>query len=56
MHEKKDKSFKVIIVGAGVSGLVLAHALELAKIDFVFLEKGMVAPPWGTSISSKIPS
>lgn len=50
----EDKPFKVLIIGAGVSGLVLAHALELAKIDFVLLEKGIVAPPWGTSITSKI--
>ena len=45
--------FRVLIIGAGVSGLVLAHALELAKIDYVLLEKGVVAPPWGTSITSK---
>ena len=44
---------RVVIVGAGVSGLTLAHALGLAKIDFILLEKGVVAPPWGTSISSK---
>jgi cation diffusion facilitator CzcD-associated flavoprotein CzcO len=50
------KQFRVVIVGAGVSGLVLAHALELAKIDFILLEKGVVAPPWGTSITSKIVS
>ena len=48
------KRFRVIIVGAGVSGLVLAHALGLAKIDFILLEKGVVAPPWGTSITSKV--
>ena len=54
MHQEEKKGFRVIIVGAGVSGLVLAHALELAKIDFVVLEKGVVAPPWGTSITSKI--
>ena len=44
---------RVVIVGAGVSGLTLAHALGLAKVDFILLEKGVVAPPWGTSISSK---
>ncbi|KAL8692944.1 MAG: hypothetical protein Q9218_002121 [Villophora microphyllina] len=47
----EKQQFRVIIVGAGVSGLVLAHALELANIDFVLLEKGIVAPPWGTSIT-----
>ncbi|KAI4598586.1 hypothetical protein KJ359_002999 [Pestalotiopsis sp. 9143b] len=31
--------FKVIIVGAGPAGLSLAHALTLAKIDFVVLER-----------------
>lgn len=53
MYHTDNKPFRVVIVGAGVSGLVLAHALELAKIDFVLLEKGVVAPPWGTSITSK---
>lgn len=53
MYQKDKNQFRVVIVGAGVSGLVLAHALELAKIDFVLLEKGVVAPPWGTSITSK---
>lgn len=52
MHQAEDRPFRVIIVGAGVSGLVLAHALQLAKIDFILLEKGIVAPPWGTSITS----
>ncbi len=54
MHDAEKRSFRVIIVGAGISGLVLAHALELAKIDFIVLEKGVVAPPWGTSITSKL--
>ncbi|KAL8959688.1 MAG: hypothetical protein Q9193_003486 [Seirophora villosa] len=51
MHQTTDKPFRVIIVGAGVSGLILAHALQLAKTDFVLLEKGVVAPPWGSSIT-----
>ena len=46
-----EQPFRVIIVGAGVAGLVLAHSLELAKIDYVLLDKGIVAPPWGTSIT-----
>jgi cation diffusion facilitator CzcD-associated flavoprotein CzcO len=53
MPHAVERPFRVIIVGAGVSGLVLAHALERAKIDFVVLEKGIVAPPWGTSITSE---
>ncbi|CZS93680.1 hypothetical protein WAI453_001167 [Rhynchosporium graminicola] len=47
----RDAPFRVIIVGAGVAGLVLAHALEKASIDFILLDKGIVAPPWGTSIT-----
>lgn len=47
----KDLPFKVIIVGAGVAGLTLAHSLEKGKIDYVLLDKGVVAPPWGTSIT-----
>ncbi|KAI4094600.1 MAG: hypothetical protein LQ344_002071 [Seirophora lacunosa] len=54
MHQTTDKPFRVIIVGAGVSGLILAHALQLAKTDFVLLEKGVVAPPWGSSITGII--
>lgn len=34
-----------------MAGLTLAHALEKAKIDYVLLDKGIVAPPWGTSIT-----
>ncbi|KAI9785103.1 MAG: hypothetical protein M1816_000514 [Peltula sp. TS41687] len=51
----KDNPFKVIIVGAGVGGLVLAHALHKADIDYVLLDKGIVAPPWGSSITIHAP-
>lgn len=34
-----SKPFRVIIVGAGIVGLTLSHALQLAKIDHVVLEK-----------------
>ncbi|KAF4778492.1 hypothetical protein HER10_EVM0005774 [Colletotrichum scovillei] len=44
-------SFKVIIVGAGVTGLTLAHCLVKANIDFVLLDKGIVAPSFGTTIT-----
>ena len=47
----KENSFRVVIVGAGVAGLTLAHSLEKANIDYVLLDKGVVAPPWGTSIT-----
>lgn len=33
------KPFRVIIVGAGIVGLSLSHALQLAQIDHVVLEK-----------------
>ena len=33
-----DVPFRVIIVGAGVTGLVLANILQRARIDFVILE------------------
>jgi FAD dependent monooxygenase len=34
-----DKPFRVVIVGAGIVGLSLSHALSLANIDHVVLEK-----------------
>ncbi|KAL6705827.1 hypothetical protein ACN47E_006287 [Coniothyrium glycines] len=34
-----SKPFRVVVVGAGIVGLTLAHALQLAKIDHVVLEK-----------------
>lgn len=45
------RPFRVIIAGAGVAGLVLSHALERAGIEHIVLEKGVVAPEWGASIS-----
>ncbi|GKT65225.1 FAD binding domain-containing protein [Colletotrichum tofieldiae] len=47
----RDGVFKVIIVGAGVGGLTLAHALHKAGIDYVVLDKHPVAPAWGASIT-----
>lgn len=47
----KPRRFRVIIVGAGVGGLILSHALTRAGVDHVVLEKGVVAPEWGASIS-----
>jgi flavin-dependent dehydrogenase len=49
--EESHSSFKVIIVGAGVTGLTLAHCLAKANIDFVLLDKGVVAPIFGTTIT-----
>lgn len=36
---KPSKPFRVIIVGAGIVGLSLSHALQLANIQHVVLEK-----------------
>ena len=44
-------SFKVVIVGAGIAGLILAHSLERAHIDFVILEKAEIAPSRGYTIT-----
>jgi FAD dependent monooxygenase len=38
-EQGSPKPFRVIIVGAGVVGLSLSHALQLANIDHVVLEK-----------------
>ncbi|KAJ8120320.1 hypothetical protein O1611_g10396 [Lasiodiplodia mahajangana] len=43
--------FKVVIVGAGVAGLTLAHCLDKAKINYVLLDKGVVAPTFGTTVT-----
>lgn len=48
---KGGRPFRVIIAGAGVAGLVLSHALERAGIEHIVLEKGVVAPEWGASVS-----
>jgi len=37
-----NKPFRVIIVGGGPSGLILAHCLNAAGIDFVLLERRSV--------------
>ncbi|KAK0630904.1 hypothetical protein B0T17DRAFT_590262 [Bombardia bombarda] len=47
----QDRPFKVIIVGAGIGGLILAHSLDQAGIDYVVLDKHPVAPAWGGSFS-----
>lgn len=49
--DSSETRFKAIIVGAGVAGLTLAHCLEKAGIDYVVLDKGVVAPPFGTTIT-----
>ncbi|KAF4440843.1 hypothetical protein FACUT_3161 [Fusarium acutatum] len=49
--EVENSQFKVIIIGAGVTSLTLAHCLAKAGIDFVLLDKGVMAPSFGTIIT-----
>ena len=52
MNGHTEKPFKVIVVGAGVTGLTASHALSKANIDHVVLERGVdAAPSLGTSIA-----
>lgn len=45
------KPFRVIIIGAGIVGLTLSHALQLAKVDHVVLEKnGKVVSVRGAAV------
>jgi 2-polyprenyl-6-methoxyphenol hydroxylase-like FAD-dependent oxidoreductase len=39
MDSSNCPTFRVIIVGGGVAGLAMAHALHRAKIDYIVLEK-----------------
>ena len=44
-------NFRVIIAGAGISGLTLANALQRTGIDFILLEgRNEIAPQVGASI------
>ena len=38
-NSSEADNFKVIVIGGGPVGLTLAHALHLASIDFVVLER-----------------
>ena len=52
MSKQTPKPFRVIVVGAGVTGLAASHCLQKAGIDHVVLEKGNeAAPGLGTSIA-----
>ena len=52
MTDTAKKPFRVVVVGAGVTGLTASHALQKAGIDHVVLEKGdEAAPSLGTSIA-----
>jgi len=35
----REKSFRIVVVGAGVAGLYMAHELKRAKVDFTVYEK-----------------
>jgi FAD dependent monooxygenase len=37
--DSSSKPFRIVIVGGGIVGLTLSHALQLADIDHVVLEK-----------------
>ncbi|RAK89719.1 FAD/NAD(P)-binding domain-containing protein [Aspergillus costaricaensis CBS 115574] len=43
--EHSERSFRAIIVGSGITGLSMAHALECAGIDYIVLEKNNQAVP-----------
>ncbi|KAH8647945.1 hypothetical protein BX600DRAFT_555348 [Xylariales sp. PMI_506] len=48
----KNEGFRAIIVGGGPVGLVAAHTLSRAGIDFILLEaRGTVAPSQGATIA-----
>ncbi|KAI9690115.1 MAG: hypothetical protein M1822_009076 [Bathelium mastoideum] len=52
MVEQAKEPFRVVVVGAGVTGLTASHALQKAGIDHVVLEKGNdAAPSLGASIA-----
>ncbi|MGZ6898955.1 MAG: NAD(P)-binding protein [Acidimicrobiia bacterium] len=48
-----DRDFRVAIVGAGMSGLVTAHRLDQAGVDYVILEKD--AEVGGTWLENRYP-
>ena len=51
MSVPSDRPFRVIIVGGGIAGLAMAHALTLANIDYIVLEKQpIVAAGYGSGI------
>lgn len=40
IHSRKDGAVKVVIVGAGMAGLVAAHELRAAGVDVAIVDKG----------------
>lgn len=50
-NDTQKRPFRVVVVGAGVAGLVLSNALQRAGIDHVVLEKHKeIVWPSGASI------
>ena len=48
--QESKRPFKVIVIGAGVTGLTLSHALSKDNVDHVVLERGSLALAQGSSI------
>jgi 2-polyprenyl-6-methoxyphenol hydroxylase-like FAD-dependent oxidoreductase len=44
---QNGRPFRIIVVGAGLTGLVVANCLQKLGIDHIVLEKGNIAPPKG---------
>lgn len=52
MNGHVERPFRAIVVGAGVTGLAMSHALQKANIDHIVLERGNeAAPASGASIA-----
>jgi len=49
--ERKERPFRVVVVGAGIAGLVLSNSLQRAGVDHVVIEKHRdIVYPSGASI------
>lgn len=46
----RNSTSRVLIIGGSISGLTLALALQSAKINFLVLERGEIAPQLGASV------
>lgn len=51
MNQPGSERLRIIIVGGSVAGIVFAHCLERAGLDYIILEKNVdLAPQLGASI------
>jgi 2-polyprenyl-6-methoxyphenol hydroxylase-like FAD-dependent oxidoreductase len=48
-RSQRQITFKAIIIDARVTGLTVAHCLAKTSMDYVLLDKGVVAPSFGTT-------